>query len=147
MGRKARWVIYLASWEELQTLRNLKNVEELDGGAWGTVCFRQRGQHVRTRRLGSKWHIWGKRSRTANRQSESVIEETGVGDSSEFVFYPKGNENPLKCPEEGEQGDRSSLLDSDWDCDKDGDGLRQPAAWDTLGGSHSNTGKWWWLLT
>lgn len=40
--------------------------------------------------------------------------------SNEFVFYPKGNENPLKCPEEGEQGDQSSPLGSDCNCGEDG---------------------------
>lgn len=45
----------------------------------------------------------------ANGQNESIREETGDVDSHEFVFYPKGNENPLKCPEEGEQGDKNYL--------------------------------------
>lgn len=40
-------------------------------------------------------------------------------DSYEFGLYPKGNENPFKCSEEGEWRDQSYLLGSDSDCGVD----------------------------
>lgn len=92
--------------------------QEYGGVGWGNLqneVFQAKGTGHQDPENRERMVHLREKSRIANGQSESIRGKTRDVNSQESVFYPKRNENPLKCPEEGEH-----LLGSDRGCGMDG---------------------------